>query len=85
MVREDTLKEKAGDIETKILPLIKEHDDNESLLDNIDVKTIKNNIIKDLFEDIENTFLKLNIDNYKLFDGTPLIIENIHNKRRFYP
>ena len=83
MVREDTLKEKAGDIETKILPLIKEHDDNESLLDNIDVKTIKNNIIKDLFEDIENTFLKLNIDNYKLFDGTPLIIENIHNKEDF--
>ena len=83
MVTKDILKEKAQDIENKILPLIQEHDDNESLLDNIDVKTIKNNIIKDFFEDIENTFEKLNVNNYKLFDEKPLVIDNIQNKEDF--
>ena len=83
MVTENILKEKAQDIKDKILPLIQEHDDNESLLDNIDIKTIKNNIIKDFFEDIENTFEKLNIDNYKLFNEKPLIIDNIKEKEDF--
>ncbi len=83
MVTESILIEKAKDIEDKIIPLIKTYDDNESLLDNIDVKTIKNNIIKDLFKDIEITFEKLNIANYKLFDEKPLIIDNINEKKDF--
>ncbi|MGP2657498.1 AAA family ATPase [Malaciobacter sp. WC5094] len=84
MVSEETLKKKAEDIEFKILPLIKNNNDDESLLDNIEVKTIKNNIIKDLFEDIENTFEKLNIDEYTLFEEKqPLIINNINKKEDF--
>jgi energy-coupling factor transporter ATP-binding protein EcfA2 len=83
MVTEDILVEKAKDIENKIIPLIKTYDDNESLLDNIDVKTIKNNIIKDFFEEIEITFEKLNIANYKLFDEKPLIVHNITEKEDF--
>jgi len=83
MVTENILVEKAKDIENKIIPLIKTYDDNESLLDNIDVKTIKNNIIKDFFEEIEITFEKLNIANYKLFDEKPLIVDNITEKEDF--
>jgi len=83
MVTTELIKEKAIDIQDKILPFIKNHKDDESLLDDIDVKTIKNNIINDLLDDIENTFNKLNISNYELFSNKPLIIENLNNKEDF--
>lgn len=83
MVTEEIRKAKAKVIENKILPLIAKYDDNESLLDNIEVRTIKNSIIQSFFEDIEKTFKKLNIENYELFSNKPLYINNIDDKEEF--
>ncbi|MFK5976872.1 MAG: AAA family ATPase [Sulfurovum sp.] len=83
MVTSEIIKEKASDIIDRILPLIKDLDDNESLLDNISLRTIKQNIVQDFFEEIEITFNKLNIDNYELFSNKPLIIEGISEKKDF--
>lgn len=83
MVTSEKIKEKALDIKEKIIPLIKNLEDNESLLDNISVRTKKQNIIEDFFEEIEITFNKLKIDDYELFNNKTLIIDGINEKKDF--
>jgi len=83
MVSKETLEAKAEIILSEILPKIINKSDDETLLDTVDIKTLKQNIIIEFLTEIEDNFKKLVNSDYQLFSNQPLIIKNIEKKSDF--
>jgi len=83
MISKETLEAKAEIILSEILPKIINKNDDETLLDTVDIKNIKQNIINDFLNEIEDNFKKLVKSDYQLFSNHPLIIKDIEKKSDF--
>jgi len=83
MVSKETLEAKAETILHEILPKIIDKSDDETLLDAVDIKTLKQSVINDFLNEIEDNFKKLVNSDYELFSNQPLFIKNIEKKSDF--
>jgi len=83
MVSKETLEAKSNIILNEILPQIINKNDDETLLDSLNIKTLKNNIIIEFLNEIEDNFNKLVSSDYKLFSNELLIIKDIEQKSNF--
>jgi len=83
MLSKETLEATAKNILNKVLPLILNKENDETLLDSLDINTYKQTKTRDFLNEIEDNFKKLVESDYQLFSDKPLIIKNIEKKSEF--